>query len=114
MDWESKGSDRNMLQAMTVVSAGLAVGAASSPQHVANLTCTNPASGWRWEIKIDYMRGTVDSYPADISADTISWHDAKDAGNYTLERNSGDLSAAFPSSTGGYILYEHCASKAPR
>ncbi len=105
-----------MLRVMTAVIAALVVGAAGSaePRYKANFTCTNPASGWRWEIKIDYARGTVDSYPAEIDAETIAWHDPRDGGNYTLERNSGDLSASFPSSTGGYILYDHCASKPKR
>ena len=72
------------------------------------ITCTNPASGASWQISIDYDRGTVDSNPARISDATISWHDAKDGGNYTLDRKSGDLTVIVASSTGGYFLYDHC------
>jgi hypothetical protein len=111
MDEGSK--ERRMLRTVTAAIAALLLGAAgTAPQRQAGLTCTNPASGWRWEIKVDYMRRTVDSYAADINADKISWYDPRDGGNYTLERNSGDLSAAFASSTGGYILNDHCALEA--
>ncbi len=55
----------------------------------APITCTNPASGASWQIKIDYDRGTVDSNPARISDAEISWHDAADGWNYTLDRKSG-------------------------
>ena len=69
------------------------------------ITCTNPASGATWQISIDYDRGTVDSNPARISDAKISWHDAKDGGNYTLDRRSGNLTVIVASSTGGYFLY---------
>jgi len=72
------------------------------------VTCINPASGASWQIKIDYDRKTVDSNPASISDGKISWHDANDGGNYTLERKSGDLTVIVASSTGGYFLNDHC------
>jgi hypothetical protein len=72
------------------------------------ITCTNPASGTHWQIRIDYQRSTVDSYPARITEDKISWHDASDGGNYTLDRKSGNLTVVVASSTGGYFLYDHC------
>lgn len=72
------------------------------------ITCINPASGASWQIKIDYDRRTVDSNPASINDATISWHDASDGGNYTLERKSGDLTVIVASSTGGYFLNDHC------
>jgi hypothetical protein len=72
------------------------------------ITCTNPASGATWQINIDYDRGTVDSNPARVSDAEISWHDAKDGGNYTLDRNSGNLTVIVASSTGGYFLHDHC------
>ena len=72
------------------------------------ITCINPASGATWQIVIDYERGAVDSNPARISAATISWHDAKDGGNYTLDRKSGALTVIVASSTGGYFLYDRC------
>ena len=72
------------------------------------VTCTNPASGANWQIRIDYERSTVDSYPASISEATISWRDASDGGNYTLDRKSGNLTVVVASSTGGYFLYDRC------
>jgi hypothetical protein len=73
------------------------------------VTCTNPASGARWQIRIDYERRTVDSYPARITEAAISWHDASDGGNYTLDRKSGELTVTVASSTGGYFLHDRCA-----
>jgi hypothetical protein len=72
------------------------------------ITCTNPASGAQWQIRVDYARSTVDSYPASISEAKISWHDASDGGNYTLDRKSGNLTVVVASSTGGYFLYDRC------
>ena len=72
------------------------------------LTCANDASGATWQIRVDYDHGTVDSYPARISDTTISWHDAADGGNYTLDRKSGKLTVVVASATGGYFLYHHC------
>jgi hypothetical protein len=72
------------------------------------VTCTNPASGAQWQIRVDYEHGTVDSYPARITAANISWHDASDGGNYTLDRKSGSLTVVIASSTGGYFVYDRC------
>jgi hypothetical protein len=72
------------------------------------MTCTNPSSGASWQIKIDYDRSTVDSNPARIRDADISWRDAKDGGNYTLDRKSGNLTVVVASSTGGYFLYDRC------
>jgi hypothetical protein len=72
------------------------------------MTCTNPASGMTWQIKIDYDRSTVDANPASISDATISWHDVNDGGNYTLDRKSGNLTVVVASSTGGYFLHDSC------
>ena len=78
-------------------------------QHGATImTCTNPASGASWQIRIDYDRGTVDSNPARMSDTQISWHDAADGGNYTLDRKSGNLTVIVASSTGGFFLYDRC------
>ena len=71
-------------------------------------TCTNPVSGTNWEIRIDYDKSTVDSNPAHISEARIWWHDAKDGGNYTLDRKSGDLTVIIASSTGGAFFYHRC------
>jgi hypothetical protein len=72
------------------------------------ITCTNPASGASWQIKVDYDRSTVDSNPARIRDAMIEWHDATDGGNYTLDRKSGNLTVIVASSTGGYFLYDRC------
>jgi hypothetical protein len=74
----------------------------------AAVTCTNPASGASWEIKIDYERGTVDSNPARISDSEISWRDASNGWNYTLDRKSGNLTVVLASATGGNFLYDRC------
>jgi hypothetical protein len=84
-----------------------AIGAETTPGETA-ITCVNPASGASWQIKVDYARGAVDSNPARISDAKISWHDAKDGGNYTLDRKSGDLTVIVASSTGGYFIYDRC------
>jgi hypothetical protein len=91
--------------AMAIVLAGSALGA---PAGQSAITCTNPASGTQWQIKIDYDHSTVDSNPARISDGDISWHDASDGGNYTLDRKSGNLTVVVASSTGGYFLYDRC------
>ena len=71
--------------------------------------CTNVASGANWQIRIDYDKATVDSNPARISDAQISWRDANDGGNYTLDRKSGNLTVVLASSTGGYFLRHRCA-----
>jgi hypothetical protein len=72
------------------------------------ITCTNPAGGASWHIKIDYDRRTVDSNPVRISDAEISWSDKTEGGNYTLDRKSGKLTVVLASSTGGYFLYHRC------
>jgi hypothetical protein len=92
--------------------AGMAVlagaGADAAQLGERTISCTNPASGATWRIRIDYARSTVDSNPARISDTKISWHDAKDGGNYSLDRKSGRLTVVVASSTGGYFLYDQC------
>jgi hypothetical protein len=72
------------------------------------ITCTNVTSGASWQVRIDYDRATADSYPARISEAHVSWRDATDGGNYTLDRKSGELTVVFASSTGGYFLHHRC------
>jgi hypothetical protein len=72
------------------------------------VSCTNPYSGATWQIRIDYDRSTVDSNPARINEATISWRDAKDGWNYTLDRKSGKLTVIVASATGGNFLYDQC------
>ena len=77
-------------------------------QRETAITCTNPASGAIWQIKIDYEGKTVDSNAAYFSDAKISWRDAKDGLNYTLDRKSGNLTVVFASSTGGSFFYDRC------
>jgi hypothetical protein len=81
---------------------------AEFPHGWASITCSNLASGASWQVKIDYDKGSVDSYPARIGDAQISWHDPGDGGNYTLDRKSGELTVVFASSTGGYFLHHRC------
>jgi hypothetical protein len=83
------------------------VGAFAQQDAIA-VTCTNTYSGASWQIRIDYDRSTVDSNPAHINNATISWRDAKDGRNYTLDRKSGKLTIILASSTGGSFLYDQC------
>jgi hypothetical protein len=102
---------RRALAASVATAALAAVLCASDARSEASaMTCTNDASGATWRISVDYGRSTVDSYPARISDATIAWHDAKDGGNYTLDRKSGKLTVVAASSTGGYFLYHHCGT----
>jgi hypothetical protein len=103
---------RNMVWPLAIGTGVLAAGMAASAVEVRHgetaITCSNPASGASWRIRIDYDRATVDSNPARISDAKISWHDATDGGNYTLNRESGNLTVIVASSTGGYFVYDRC------
>ena len=79
---------------------------AAAPTGEKAITCTNPASGANWQIKVDYDHRTVDSNPAEISDTKFPGTTAKDGGNYTLDRKSGNLTVVVASSTGGYFLYD--------
>ena len=93
---------------IAVLAFGLKAGAIAAPPPEAAVTCTNTASGAHWQIRIDYDRSTVDTFPARISDAEISWHDATDGGNYALDRKSGRLTVVVASATGGYILNHQC------
>jgi hypothetical protein len=92
-----------------VLAVGISVPASGvEAKHQTDTTCTNPVSGTNWQIKIDYEGKTVDSNPAYFTDAKISWRDAKDGANYTLDRKSGNLTVVFASSTGGSFLYHRC------
>jgi hypothetical protein len=78
--------------------------------HAAEITyrCINPASGTKWNLKIDDERQTADSLPAEISATQTIWHDIVRGGSYELDRKTGLLTFRNASSTGGYMLYYRC------
>jgi hypothetical protein len=99
------------IRSLVGIAAGLVVmtvSAVGAERGETAITCTNPASGASWQIRVDYERSTVDSNPARIRDAMISWHDATDGGNYTLDRKSGNLTVVVASSTGGYFLYDRC------
>ena len=117
---EVRGMSVSVRWTAGVLAAALAVpaGAGAAPADpsataATALTCTNPASGFTWQIRIDYASRTVDSYPASIDDSVISWHDARDNVNYTLDRASGKLTQVFASATGGNMLFHRCAVKNP-
>ena len=98
-----------LLLVLSIIGFAPALAFAAEPQRgEKTITCTNPASGASWEIRIDYDRSTVDANPARISNAEISWRDMKDGRNYTLDRKSGDLTVIIASSTGGNFLYDRC------
>jgi hypothetical protein len=92
-----------------VLTSGISAPAlADAQQSETAITCTNPASGANFQVRIDYGRATADSNPARISDAEITWHDRSDGGNYTLDRKSGELTVIVASSTGGYFLHHRC------
>ena len=95
---------------IAALAIGIAVLATNSQAQGSEtlITCTNPASGATWQIKIDYDRRTVDSNPARISDAEITWRDAKDGWHYKLDRRSGNLTVILASATGGNFLYDRC------
>jgi hypothetical protein len=95
---------RTLAAAIGVLTVGL--GAPALAGEIA-ITCTNPASGASFQIRIDYDRSTVDTNPAEINDRVISWRD-ENHWNYTLDRKSGDLKVILASSTGGSFLYDRC------
>ena len=81
----------------------------AEPRHGESaITCANSSSGASWQIRVNYDQRTVDSNSARIGGAQISWHDATDGGNYTLDRKSGNLTVVVASSTGGYFVYDRC------
>jgi hypothetical protein len=104
------GTTVSLRRSLLLGVASLASGTVTSPLFGAEqvLTCTNLVSQAKWQIKIDFAARTVDSNPAQISSAEISWHDATDGGNYTLDRKSGALTVIVASSTGGYFIHDRC------
>jgi hypothetical protein len=98
----------SLVGGLGVLAVGISDAAIGEAQGEIAVTCTNPTSGANWQIRIDYGRQTVDSYPASISDAKISWRDAKDGLKYSLDRKSGDLTVVFASSTGGSFFYDRC------
>ena len=76
--------------------------------RLSQFQCTNPKSGATWDVKVDYGRGTADSFPAKITNSQITWHDASHGGYYSLDRASGALTFKNATATGGYTLRHIC------
>jgi hypothetical protein len=91
-----------------VLAVGAPAGQDPAGAAAATLRCTNPFSGATRDIAIDQTRRTADSFPATITDKTIRWHDAAHGGNYELDRNSGQLTVVYASSTGGFFLRNNC------
>ena len=119
--WAGKNR-RSIPLALTLLAAGIGVGigalavgitapptAGELPHGETAITCANPASGTTWQIRIDYDNRAVNSNPARISDTQISWYDATDGGNYSLDRKSGKLTVIVASSTGGYFIHDRCS-----
>ena len=99
---------KTLAAAIAALAVGMAGPAMSDEPHGATaITCSNPASDATWQIRIDYDRSTVDSYPARISDAEISWRDAN-GWNYRLDRKSGALTVVLASATGGNFLHHRC------
>ena len=92
--------------AVLVIAFAVPLGRAGAKDAPATFTCTNPSSGATWQIHIDYDRHTVDSNPAGISDETVTWQD--NGWKYSLDRKSGKLTVVVASSTGGNFLYDQC------
>jgi hypothetical protein len=60
-----------------------------------------------WAVVVDLDRSRVDSLPATITEQSISWHDPNQ-GFYDLDRATGQLEFRNASSTGGYFLHYTC------
>lgn len=94
--------------------AGAAILALAAPSAgeaaqtgVLHLRCSNAVGGASWSITVDLDRGVVDTRPARISDDWISWREPK-AGVFELERATGKLQLRAASSTGGFFLHYIC------
>ena len=107
-----KGTTMRLARTLSsVVAAAISTAAwGGDSAHAAAITyrCTNPKSGTTWEVKVDYDRGTADSFPAEITGSQIAWHDILHGGYYYLDRASGALTFLNASSTGGYATHHTC------
>jgi hypothetical protein len=104
---------------VTAVTAGLSIAAivlamaapsGSDPASAdpTGLRCTNPVSGATWDVAIDPVKRTADSFPAEITARSIEWRDLAHGGRYEFDRASGELTVVYASSMGGTFLTDQC------
>lgn len=90
------------LVAVVPVTAGKAAEAG-----MLRLKCVNPSGGATWTVVVDLDHSLVDSLPAKISENWISWRNAG-GGIYEFERATGKLQLRAASTTGGYFLHYTC------
>jgi hypothetical protein len=90
-----------------LILAGSAGAASADPVA---LHCMNTTSGATWTIPVDLAGRTVDSVPARITDDTISWEDTT-LHHYDFHRATGALEMHVASSTGGIYLTDRCVLK---
>ncbi|MGH6836686.1 MAG: hypothetical protein ACREC9_14370 [Methylocella sp.] len=94
--------------AASIGAVGAQPGRQSREDQFSKFQCTNPHSGATWDLKVDYNRSTVDSFPAKITNSQIAWHDALHGGYYYLDRASGALTFKNATTTGGYAIHDTC------
>jgi len=94
--------------AISIGAGGAQPGRQSREDQFSKFQCTNPNSGTTWDIKVDYGRSMVDSFPAKITSSQIAWHDALRGGYYYLDRASGALTFKNATTTGGYAIHDTC------
>ena len=95
---------------LAVLADGLPASGSWQPGLAAEVrfVCRNPSSGATWNIEVDDQRSLADSYPAQITDNSITWHDTRHGGFYDLDRRTGALTLRYASSTGGYALHDIC------
>jgi hypothetical protein len=96
--------------AASVLLLAVAADARAAETGSLHLSCTNPASGASWPVVVDLDHARVDSLPATISHNRISWHDPNQ-GYFDLDRVTGQLQFRNASSTGGYFLHYTCRTE---
>jgi hypothetical protein len=94
----------------SVLGLSLVFGIATSgdtAQAAVALHCRNTTSGATWDIPVDLVNSTVDSVPARITDNSISWED-QTFHFYDFHRRTGALDMHVASSTGGIYLLDRC------
>ena len=95
-----------VILALAAPALGPSVGWAAQAGQL-HLRCVNVVGGASWSIIVDLDHSVVDSRPAKISDNWISWREPN-AGIFELERATGKLQLRAASSTGGFFLHYTC------
>jgi hypothetical protein len=99
------------MQCLAVLMAAAMVAPIGSARAASALHCRNTTSGATWDLPVDLGHGTVDSYPAKITDQAISWKDTRTGRFYDFDRASGAMDMHVASSTGGFYLTDQCRLK---